>query len=296
MNSDEIKVGQKKIAITVDFENFSHDLGRVLGVTNKIRSRESALLNSYEFFMQFMSENFDEVRCTFFCTGILAEKNPNIISKIASDGHEIACHYHFHDDFNKDSIENARANLHLAKKILQDVSGQEILGFRAPRFSLNIEDKRHLELITEYFSYDSSLHFSNKHELDAALLSLNINDFREFPVSVQKLSRFLPDFKLGGSYLKLFPAAFVRKAILKTHENNLLPIVYLHPYDLLVSDEFGLRYEELKGLPAKTIFYTLARQRQWTSIGNFNIPKNLKIIANGFDNVGPLGSISSSIV
>ena len=32
------------------------------------------------------------------------EYNPEIISKISNDGHEIACHYFYHDDVYKENI------------------------------------------------------------------------------------------------------------------------------------------------------------------------------------------------
>ena len=127
---------KNRVAITVDFEDFSHDLGRKLGILHNVKSRKYALSNSYDYFMDFMNKKFEICQATFFCTGILAKTHPNLIKRISDDGHEIACHYFYHDDLNKDSITAAKKNLIQAKDTLQQASGQEILGFRAPRFSL----------------------------------------------------------------------------------------------------------------------------------------------------------------
>lgn len=281
----------KKLAITIDFENFSHDLGRSLGIVNQIRCRQDALLRSYEFFMALMNKNFKNTKATFFCTGVLAEKNPEIIKKISMDGHEIACHYYYHDDLNKASISDARNKLDRAKKILQDVSGQEILGFRAPRFSLKLQDEAHWALITQMFRYDSSLHVSEHLEFKSCMSRFNLDGFTEFPVAKQKVVPFLPKFKIGGSYLKLFPADLVKKAVAKTAEGQLLPIVYLHPYDLLPSAEFGLSYSELKGLGITKKIHTLLRQMQWTRIGNSQMLKKIRTITDGYSNVGPLNTL-----
>tara|TARA_A100001015_G_C14983181_1_gene710370 strand:+ start:926 stop:1783 length:858 start_codon:yes stop_codon:yes gene_type:complete len=276
------------VAITVDFEDFSYDLGRKLGILQNVRSREYALSSSYDYFMDFMNKKFKIYQSTFFCTGILAKTHSNLIKRISDDGHEIACHYFYHDDLNKDSITAARKNLIEAKDTLQQASGQEIIGFRAPRFSLDKLNIQHLELVSELFRYDSSLHFSNTNELMEWEQLNCFEDFTELPVASQKLYVFMPKIKLGGSYLKLFPAQLVKKAIINTHDSGLLPIVYLHPYDFLPTSEFNLNIDELKTLGFRKCWYTYFRQRQWTSLGNSFISSNLSAISDGFNNVGPL--------
>ena len=72
----------------------------------------------------------------------LAEKCPDIVARIAADGHEIACHYFWHDPCRLDPPELFEANLRRAIDALETASGQKTLGFRAPRFSLRPETGR----------------------------------------------------------------------------------------------------------------------------------------------------------
>ena len=73
----------------------------------------------------------------------MAEKCPDIVARIAADGHEIACHYFWHDPCRLDPPDLFEANLRRAIDALEAASGQKTLGFRAPRFSLKPEDQAH---------------------------------------------------------------------------------------------------------------------------------------------------------
>ena len=45
--------------------------------------------------LQLLSEN--NVKCTCFILGWIAERHPHTVKKIASEGHEIACHGYNHE-------------------------------------------------------------------------------------------------------------------------------------------------------------------------------------------------------
>ena len=87
--------------LSIDFEDFHHDLKRSLGLVKSVRLRTKELWGKYEKINNFLKKygEGEGKFATFFCTGILGKKEPNLISQIASDGHEIACHYFFHEKF-----------------------------------------------------------------------------------------------------------------------------------------------------------------------------------------------------
>ena len=74
-----------------------------------------------------------DVRATFFVTGQVAEKFPDLVKKI-SHGHEVGCHGYAHERFDKLDAQEQSLRIELATKVLNKVTGQRVLGFRAPNF------------------------------------------------------------------------------------------------------------------------------------------------------------------
>ena len=101
-------------------KDISHDLDRFLKINNKdLRSREDAVWTSYSIISKFIKNHLNDVKITFFCTGILAKLQPKIIEAIANDGHEIACHYYFHDLVNQDDVNVFENNIKKAINTLR---------------------------------------------------------------------------------------------------------------------------------------------------------------------------------
>ena len=98
------------------------------------------------------------VKSTFFFTGYIAEKFPDIVKMILYDGHEVGCHgyTHFADSaFDVLSLDQQVEYLHKAKSILEDLSGQEVISFRAP--ALRVNEHTPLALEKTGFKIDSSV-------------------------------------------------------------------------------------------------------------------------------------------
>ena len=80
------------------------------------------------------------IKSTFFITGYIAKLYPEIVKIISEDGHEIACHGLTHEvekAFDTMSLEDQISQLKEAKKILEDISNQEVISFRAPALRVN---------------------------------------------------------------------------------------------------------------------------------------------------------------
>jgi polysaccharide deacetylase family protein (PEP-CTERM system associated) len=104
------------------------------------------------------------VTATFFCLGWIAERYPKLIKEIHSQGHEIACHGYAHQLIYHHSREEFREDIHKAKTILEDITGNEVIGYRAPSYSITEKSLWALEiLIEEGFKYDSSI-FPIRHD------------------------------------------------------------------------------------------------------------------------------------
>ena len=141
---------KKKCYLTVDFEDFTHDFKRRVLYEKDPTINKESLNKSYEYIKNLLNK-LNNIKITFFCAGILAKKYPDIISKIANDGHEIACHYFYDDDVNKENIYDFEKNIKEAIFYLEKASNQKVVGFRAPRFSINMENVNHYKIINRYF-------------------------------------------------------------------------------------------------------------------------------------------------
>lgn len=73
------------------------------------------------------------VVATFFVTGRAAEAFPDSIKTISRD-HEVGCHGYEHERLDTMEREEQSHRIHLATRILRQITGQEIHGFRAPSF------------------------------------------------------------------------------------------------------------------------------------------------------------------
>jgi len=97
-------------------------------------------------------------KATFFVLGWLAERYPHLIRKIKEDGHEIACHGYAHKLIYTQTREEFRDDIRKAKAILEDITGSEVCGYRAPSYSITKQSQWAFGVLAEEgFKYDSSI-------------------------------------------------------------------------------------------------------------------------------------------
>ena len=103
-------------------------------------------------------EDTPSPKATFFCLGWVAERFPNLIKEIHSQGHEIASHGYDHRVITSMSHEEFREDVRRTKAILEDLIGEEILGYRAPSYSITRRTLWTLKILAEEgYIYDSSI-------------------------------------------------------------------------------------------------------------------------------------------
>ena len=179
------------------------------------------------------------VKGTFFMLGWIAQKAPQLVKKIADEGHTIASHGFAHQLVYSQTEKVFREDVRTTRSLLQDLSGQSVLSYRAPSFSITQKTPwAHRVLAEEGYLYDSSV-FPIHHDLhgnpDAPTqihrIETPAGPLIEFPPAVVKLlGQNIPTG--GGGYFRLFPFAVTRR-MLRSINNAGNPFVfYLHPWEV----------------------------------------------------------------
>ncbi len=174
------------------------------------------------------------VRGTFFVVGNLARANPKLIKDIADAEHEVACHSLDHTPLTGQTREEFRRHTAAAKQIIEDASGHEVVGYRAPLFSLTKESVWAVDILQELgFLYSSSV-LPARNPLHGFPGMPHVpfrwrNDLLEIPVPIQKFGPVTLPF-LGGIYFRYLPLIVIEHAARRKAEDGALWL-YCHPYD-----------------------------------------------------------------
>ena len=100
----------------------------------------------------------DSTKATFFVLGWLAEQHPSVILTVSAAGHEIACLGYGHELVAAQTPQSFRQDINRAKHILEDITGHQVVGFRAPSLSITAHTPWALPIVAEEgFLYDSSV-------------------------------------------------------------------------------------------------------------------------------------------
>jgi polysaccharide deacetylase family protein (PEP-CTERM system associated) len=181
------------------------------------------------------------VRATFFILGQVAAAHPNLIRKIASEKHEIACHGDSHELVSRQTPPEFRADVRRAKALLEDITGEPVIGYRAPNFSIARAQAWAYEiLMREGFHYDSSI-YPIRHDsygdhdaprFQHVILRNGNARLIEFPIGTTRLLGMnLPIG--GGGYFRLLPMALTRAGIRRVNTGERRPVLfYFHPWEL----------------------------------------------------------------
>ncbi len=189
---------------------------------------------------------FDEhqVKATFFVLGWVADRRPGLVKEIHRRGHEIASHGYGHQLIWNLGPEKFRQDVRLSKKILEDLTGVKVNGYRAPTYSITEKTLWALDiLIEEGFTYDSSI-FPIRHDVYGIpkaprfphVIRRNSGEIKEFPLTTAEIGIGPAKIRIpvaGGGYLRLFPAWFIQRMIHKINQKEGQPaVIYFHPWEI----------------------------------------------------------------
>ncbi len=177
---------------------------------------------------------------TFFVLGIDAEKFPELITRIANDGHEIASHCYEHKLVYNRTRESFDADLKKSKEIIESIIGDTIIGFRAPYWSVKEDIEWVWEVLLENgFKYDSSvfpfktyLYGNSKAPRFKYQMNVNGNVLNEVPPTVLSLFNQRIPF-LGGFYFRVTPFSLIKQGLTNINKKSQQPgVFYIHPWEL----------------------------------------------------------------
>ncbi len=179
------------------------------------------------------------VNATFFTLGWVAKRYPQLINRIINEGHELACHGYEHIRVTEQSPKKFRIDIVKTKKLLEDLGGKEIKGYRAASYSIGANNLwAHDVLFEEGFKYSSSV-YPVKHDLygmpEAPRFMyepLDNTDFKEIPISTIKLvNTNIPCG--GGGFFRFYPYFFSRQAYRYiNNKEKQSGIFYFHPWEI----------------------------------------------------------------
>jgi polysaccharide deacetylase family protein (PEP-CTERM system associated) len=181
------------------------------------------------------------IHATFFVLGWVAERHPDLVLAIHERGHEVASHGYAHQRVYTQAPEQFRIETQRSKRILEDIVGQPVLGYRAASYSITAKSLWALDILQELgFVYDSSIFpvHHDKYGIPQAQRFCHVltenkeNSLVEFPLStVQCMGTNIPI--AGGGYFRLFPYSFTRWGLRRVNQKERHPVVvYLHPWEI----------------------------------------------------------------
>ncbi|OUS25852.1 polysaccharide deacetylase [Gammaproteobacteria bacterium 45_16_T64] len=194
-----------------------------------------------------------DAKATFFTLGWVAQRFPDLIKRIAREGHEVASHGTMHKRATDQSRSEFKADVGDAKRLLEDIVGEPVVGYRAPSFSFTKDNQWVYEVLSEEgYKYSSSI-YPVVHDHygipDAPRFRYETESgVDEIPLStLTVLGKNIPIS--GGGYFRLYPYMFSRYAIQLFKAKDQEPyIFYLHPW------EVDAKQPRVEGVSAKTRF------------------------------------------
>ena len=179
------------------------------------------------------------IHATFFTLGWIAERYPAMLRRIAAAGHEVASHGHAHLRASQQSRLEFLHDVVQSKTILEQLTGQPVLGYRAPSFSIGAANLWAFDVLREAgYRYSSSIypirhdHYGMPDAPRFAWRPRGMDGVLELPVSTARLGRHNVPAG-GGGYFRLLPYPLSRWLLRRINSRDgQAGIFYFHPWEL----------------------------------------------------------------
>jgi polysaccharide deacetylase family protein (PEP-CTERM system associated) len=199
------------------------------------------------------------VRGTFFVLGWVASRFPQLVRAIAAEGHEIASHGRDHEFVYRQTLAQFRDDVRDARSRLQDVTGSEVVGYRAPYFSIVADTAWAHEVLAEVgYRYSSSVFPGSNprygipgFEQGPTVISTSSGR----PIFEVPITTFASRLGCGGVYFRALPYPFFAAWIRELERRRRWAVFYIHPWELdpkkpRPHGSVGLRLRHAVGLRA----------------------------------------------
>lgn len=196
----------------------------------------------YKEFDRYLGEILDKldernIKGTFFCVGGLGREFPDVVKRIADQGHDVGCHSDEHTWLNKMTREECLADTRMAIDSLEQVIGKKVKSYRAPAFSIGASNKWAFEVLAECgIERDASVFpavrdfggFAEFGQKTPAIIRYNGIELKEFPICTTKLMGKEIAYS-GGGYFRFFPLWYIKKEMASAEYS----MTYFHIGDFL---------------------------------------------------------------
>lgn len=200
-------------------------------------SYESRIVGPMQQLLRLLARH--EARGTFFVLGWVAERKPELVRAIVAGGHEVASHGWDHKRITELTPDEFRISVRHSKQLLEQLSGAEVIGFRAPSFSIVPGREWAFDvLLEEGYRYDSSVFPIRRPgygypgaPTDSHWLDRPRGRLAEFPpATLRRGGMNIPAG--GGGYFRLLPYALTRAAFADREAAASPGVFYIHPWEL----------------------------------------------------------------
>ncbi|TQV71858.1 DUF3473 domain-containing protein [Exilibacterium tricleocarpae] len=183
----------------------------------------------------------NDIKCTFFVLGWVAERHPQLVAELVAGGHEVASHGYSHDLVYSQTPEVFKEETYKSKEILEAITQKPIAGYRAASYSITRASLWALDILAELgFSWDSSI-FPIHHdrygmpgtpEQPYTIKTRNGATLTELPLTTAKvLGQSVP--AAGGGYFRQYPYVLSRWLFERASNGQTKPMIfYLHPWEI----------------------------------------------------------------
>lgn len=179
-----------------------------------------------------------QAQATFFTLGWVAQRYPQLVRAIVDNGHELASHGYGHLRASDQSEVEFKEDVSSAKKLLEDISGVAVKGYRAPSFSIGTRNLWALDVLHHAgYEYSSSI-YPIKHDHygmpEAPRFKFQPREHALMevpPTTLQMMGRNLP--ASGGGYFRLMPYGLSKWMIQRVNQHDRQScIFYFHPWEI----------------------------------------------------------------
>lgn len=205
-------------------------------VTGTVTPTRDTIFRQVDALLSILAES--QSKATFFVLGLVAERYPQLVRELAGAGHEIASHGYAHVVLSRLSQAEFELDAAKSKSIIEQITGQEVDGYRAPEFSIGRATAWALDSLAKLgFTYDSSI-FPIRHprygipDFDPRprVYATAFGEIRELPLSAVRIAGAkLP--VAGGGYFRVLPLEVLRRSVRWLGDRELPFITYFHPYE-----------------------------------------------------------------
>lgn len=227
-------------ALSIDVEEYFHpaEIQRVLPMEQwaALPSRVEAQTDEI---LGLLAQH--SVSATFFILGVVADRTPAVVRRIAQAGHEIGCHSYAHPVIYELTPAEFRRDTLRAIAAIETASGVTPRLYRAPSYSITDRSLWALDILAECgFKIDSSIvpihhdrygipGFARHPEM----VSTAAGPILEIPVATVEVGKGQIMPVGGGAYLRLLPYRYTAAGIRRVNQSERRPVcIYFHPWEI----------------------------------------------------------------